>query len=1153
MDCIAPPTIPSHPFERRAVMQAAVDLASPQQILDHLTTCAQERRGCSVVGISAPYATAMADNADLREAFLRANLLIPDGKGFTWGARMLGVPCGERLAIPDLCEQLLAAGDQREWKVFLYGATEEVNGLACQALRARFPGLARVEGRQGYDQGAAEEDALIEYLRNAEFNLLLVTRPSPDKEKFLARCCSQAGVVGVAAGGYADILAGKASRAPRLIQMLGCEWLYRVGQEPRRLWRRIGWANLRFAGAVLWRHLLTPTNHPWWGARSIQISLLMLVILAAYLPSLNAPYHFDDPEYIQRNPTIRSFDKLSEITVLAHRKLWWLSNSICYQLSKLYGNHQMDKPLLYGGSQIERPDVRIFRAWNIACHLLAALALFGLLRRGLRASGHISAPGTPYDLAAFGAAAIFAAHPLCTESVTYISGRDNGQGGMFYLLGLYAAAIAFERMGAHDPSCAGKMPAPQRDSCPCCGAGSQSSCAASAADSTIRWPRWFWPLIIAMIFGGCAVLTKESYLSWPGAVALVYFFFYRGTERRTVSFGLLFGILLSALALAWGANGRHDGYLGVAFELMLLFIILGALAGSSSGSVTTTWFGKARQFMQRRAHRSWAFILAVAGLGSASIVAFPYAYQRAFAALTGFQESSAIRSLCSQAHAVPWMLLRGIVPYGLNIDHDFPSFCDPNDQNVLAGIVIILVLLLFGLFGLYKRWLGAFGVLLALLSILPTNSIIERGDIVSERNFYLAAAGGACALAWVMALLTEWLATRIAVTPESKSNNIVTQASSPATKNIAAQWYEAGLWTGVLSCCVAGPFVSFTILRNNDWSDAYLLWDAASKRSPNKMRVLHNYGVACFTRGETLIKKSKAAEADAYFAKAAWSFNRAIKIGEEKASKGLFRPDEAVEVKCFHLAYRNLAAVYFRRYRANPEIGGVQAVNDIRKIMDDGLKRTAYDPDLAMAFTQFSLDLGNSSDAAPVLQQSLNLHDWADQLYLPLGRIYIDTGNFAQAAHYLKLAVGIKELHTVGVTIDLPREQRAETFVFLGLAQLNLNQRAEARESFRQSLECDPQAVVLLLTTTPQTRNPKLKPMYLDPPDILLIALSQTRRILVQTLLESLDDALKSSLKNNKTILDILRGAVASELTRRDQIQKKRREWGFTDDPDAEN
>src|ERR1043165_4448884 len=164
-------TSPQAAFERRTVLDAAVDIASPEQIVKYLTECGHSHTGRSVVGISAPYAMAMRKNAALREAFAKADVLVAAGKGFVLAARILGVPCGERIAIPDLCERLLEAGDTRHWKGFIYGATPEANAAALENLRKRFPGLVEVAGQHGYQQSEADEAAVTARLREGNFNL----------------------------------------------------------------------------------------------------------------------------------------------------------------------------------------------------------------------------------------------------------------------------------------------------------------------------------------------------------------------------------------------------------------------------------------------------------------------------------------------------------------------------------------------------------------------------------------------------------------------------------------------------------------------------------------------------------------------------------------------------------------------------------------------------------------------------------------------------------------------------------------------------------------------------------------------------------------------------------------------------------------------
>ena len=1108
------------PFERRAVLSAAVDLASPQQILEHLIECAANRTGCSVVGISAPYATAMAKDAALRDAFLKADVLIPDGKGFVWGARALGVPCGERIAIPDLCERLLEEGSACGWKIFIYGATADLNAAAIANVKTRFPNLAAVEGQHGYDQGDAEEQALIAKLRDEKFNVLIVARPSPDKEKFLAHCCHTAGVVGLAAGGYADILAGAKKRAPQFVQLVGMEWFYRLMQDPAKLWKRIGWANMKFAAAVAWNAFLGVPRRAWFAQPVLHVVALVAIVLLAYGKSLDAPYHFDDPEYILRNTAIRSFSTLNQITITKDRKIWWFSNAVSYYLAQRFGAKNPTHP--------DVPDVRFFRGWNIACHLIAALALYGLLRRCLKASKNAGSGADEPDMRPVAAAAIFAAHPLCTESVTYISGRDNGMGGMFYLLGMYCAAIAFQRMGFLAPAYRAKE----------------------------YWPKWFWPSFLALFFGACALLTKESHITYPVAVALVYFCFFRRGPSPKLSLGLLGGMVLALIALGWGAAGRYEGCLWISSQLALGVLIVGGLLGgacSPRDSLTPRAIqplvgplpggeGKAaragiRTFFQKRVGTGWAFLCVAVGLGVAAVLAYPYAYSRVFEALTGHQGSSYVRSLCSQANALPAMLLRTILPltvttvpdfniaHNLNIDHQFATISDPFDPRALAGGAILLGLIAFGIFGAFRGWLGAFGVLLAFIAIAPTNTVIERGDIVSERNFYLAAAGGACVIAWLACGLAQAIARRI----EAASDTAAAPGSSSGLQR------EAGLWTLIFACCFAGPFVAFTKLRNNDWGDPYRLWKNAMEHSPDKMRVLYNFGISAQS-------VNKIAEAEA-------AYNRAVAIGEDMSKRGAFRPDEAVDVKCFHLAYARLAEIHLTRYiRSNKE--DYKTLNTIKKIYDDGLNRTAWDPDLAMTYAEFLIKIGQAAEAAPMLRQSFYLHSWADELYLPLGIAHLEAGDFPEAARWLELSLHMRADHSLGYSNDMPADYRAQILAFLGVARSRLKLKDEAKAAYREALSLQPESLLPILTGYNATHNLMLTPEQTS--DQMLNALSQIRRDILVGLRDAANELLAAPSPTLPENVIEFKKLFDYEINRRDGYQKKRVEMGFKDDPDKD-
>ena len=121
-----------------------------------------------------------------------------------------------------------------------------LEGVAAQ-IRSRFP-KARIAGmRDGYFR-ADEEAAVAEEIRRAAPDLLFVGISTPKKELFLGRYGASMGVpVSHGVGGSFDVLAGKVQRAPESWQRLGIEWLHRLLQEPRRMWKRYLTTNSAFA------------------------------------------------------------------------------------------------------------------------------------------------------------------------------------------------------------------------------------------------------------------------------------------------------------------------------------------------------------------------------------------------------------------------------------------------------------------------------------------------------------------------------------------------------------------------------------------------------------------------------------------------------------------------------------------------------------------------------------------------------------------------------------------------------------------------------------------------------------------------------------------------------------------------------------------
>jgi N-acetylglucosaminyldiphosphoundecaprenol N-acetyl-beta-D-mannosaminyltransferase len=169
----------------------------------------------------------------LREAVLGCDLINADGQPVVWASRLLGRPLKERVTGIDLFGALIDRCGARGFRPYLLGARQEVVEKVAGLLEPR----VKLAGwRNGYWD---DEAAVVEQIRQAKPDVLFVAISSPKKELFLKRWKAELRVPFVmGVGGTFDVVAGHVQRAPRWMQRAGLEWLYRLGQEPRRMWRR---------------------------------------------------------------------------------------------------------------------------------------------------------------------------------------------------------------------------------------------------------------------------------------------------------------------------------------------------------------------------------------------------------------------------------------------------------------------------------------------------------------------------------------------------------------------------------------------------------------------------------------------------------------------------------------------------------------------------------------------------------------------------------------------------------------------------------------------------------------------------------------------------------------------------------------------------
>jgi N-acetylglucosaminyldiphosphoundecaprenol N-acetyl-beta-D-mannosaminyltransferase len=234
-----------------------IDPLRMDELLERIDALVRARRRTQYVDINAAKAVMLRDDPRLVRIVRQCGLVAADGQAVVWTSRLVGRPLPERLAGIDVMARLFRLAEARGYSVYLLGATPEVLDRAERAIRRDCPRLRIAGAHHGYF-GEEESDELARSIRTTGADLLVVGMPSPKKEYWLEEHLETTGAVfAMGVGGSFDVVAGALRRAPPWMRRAGLEWLFRLVQEPRRLWRRYLVGNLRFT-LLAAREILAP-------------------------------------------------------------------------------------------------------------------------------------------------------------------------------------------------------------------------------------------------------------------------------------------------------------------------------------------------------------------------------------------------------------------------------------------------------------------------------------------------------------------------------------------------------------------------------------------------------------------------------------------------------------------------------------------------------------------------------------------------------------------------------------------------------------------------------------------------------------------------------------------------------------------------------
>lgn len=230
------------------ILKTNINVTNMSDTIKYIGGHLDDLRG-KYICVSNVHTTVMSyENEEYRKIQNGAAMALPDGAPLSSYSRRKGYKQAQRVTGPDLMLELFAISKEKGYRHYFYGATEETLQSMKEVLERDYPGI-EIAGMYAppFRALTPQEDAqIVAKINESRPDFIWIGLGAPKQEEWMYQHMGQLQGVLIGVGAGFDYLAGYIKRAPRWMQRMSLEWLYRLLQDPKRLWRRYFTSNVKF-------------------------------------------------------------------------------------------------------------------------------------------------------------------------------------------------------------------------------------------------------------------------------------------------------------------------------------------------------------------------------------------------------------------------------------------------------------------------------------------------------------------------------------------------------------------------------------------------------------------------------------------------------------------------------------------------------------------------------------------------------------------------------------------------------------------------------------------------------------------------------------------------------------------------------------------